>query len=174
MDAGDASVDIEGVDGVSPPPPVTWPAQASSGYNVAAPTGDAHNIRLARDHDGAVWALWADNISGNYEVYVARVEQSGVVGVGGSLEPGGISRSPGESRPGGIAFDNNNQPVVVWMENATRGVWLKRYDAANDRWVEVGASVGGRHRVGQSVVARHHDHARRHDLRRVGGLQRRA
>jgi hypothetical protein len=86
---------------------------------------------------------WADNSSGNFEIYVKGPDGAGGFGeFAGSASGGGISSNAGKSVNPTIALDNNGDPVVAWEDN-TGGVptiYLKRFNRINNNWEELGGS----------------------------------
>jgi parallel beta-helix repeat protein len=65
----------------------------------------------------AQYAVWSDNRSGNYEIYVLRhTAAGGWQELAGSGSNGGISKTVGASRRPAVTLDASGNPIVVWTE----------------------------------------------------------
>lgn len=106
--------------------------------------------------DGMAYVGWADNTSGNYEVYVRRWNGSAWEEAGsGSAGEGGISRTSGSSNNVSIAIAPGGVPYVAWADNTSGAyeIYVRRWNGT--AWVEVGsgsASGGGISHNGQSSL----------------------
>ncbi|MCE9584882.1 MAG: hypothetical protein K8T20_20520, partial [Planctomycetes bacterium] len=94
--------------------------------------------------------VWSENVGMvAEEIYLARWNGVAWVGLGGSMTGGGISGTPLDaSNEARVALDPAGNPIVAWLETepvlgATPEVYVRRYDAATDTWVNMGASDSG-------------------------------
>jgi Ca2+-binding RTX toxin-like protein len=90
--------------------------------------------------DSGIFAAWADNRNGNFEIYVARYQSGNWVELGGSAHAGGVSHSAAPSRQPSIVLDSAGQPIVVWTEGTatSSNVFAARFDFAMQSWVSLG------------------------------------
>jgi len=114
-------------------------------------TGD---YALAVDEEDNPIVAWADDSSGNIEVYVMKHDGSEWVEVGaGSASGGGISSSAGDSTWPSMVIDSTGMPVVAWRDDSSgcREGYVKRFNG--DSWEEIGegsATGGGVSHSGQA------------------------
>src|SRR5947209_6601343 len=98
---------------------------ASSG-GVSASTNAAFEPVIVAGTGGIQYLAWADNRSGNFEIYVAKHTAGQWLELAGSAHAGGISNTPGSSRRPSIALDALGNPIVVWTEGTT--IKAAKYD----------------------------------------------
>lgn len=118
--APDSSV----VDGSAPDarPPATWGllAEPPNGNPSGSGYTTATNRQIAMARDGSVIVAWVDDSNGNQEVYLKRWDGVSWTALGGSADPGGISRSPTASLLGHVKLDAQDRPYVIFMERDSR------------------------------------------------------
>ncbi len=133
-------------------PAATWLQRASSGQNqgVSGNGGVSLQPSLAYDPAGQPVIAWADNSSGNYEIYVRRFNIAGNTWeeLAGSATGGGISRSPAQvSQNPSLQVGTGGNPFVVWQETLPTGnveIYGRQFNGV--AWVDFGpgsAAAGG-------------------------------
>jgi len=121
---------------------------SASGRGVSNTDGWSVLPTAVLDSGGEAIVCWADNTSGDYEVYVKRWNGSSWVTMGtGSASNEGISNTDGASTDPDMAIDSNGNVFVCWLEedDATGdfSIYLRKWNGSS--WVELGgsASSGG-------------------------------
>jgi len=85
---------------------------------------------------------WADNTSGNFEIYAKIWNGVEFAELGGSATGGGVSATPTDSVNPSVAANGQNSPTIAWEEGAGGGsIFLKQFPllAAGGTWAGVGA-----------------------------------
>ncbi len=128
---------------------------SASGGGISNNGGNSTYPSLAVDPSGMPYVAWADNSSGNVEIYVRRWNGTAWVEVGaGSASGGGISHSEGESSEPSMAIAPDGTPYVAWQDGDIWGreIFIRRWNGTE--WEEVGAgsaSGGGISQTDDSV-----------------------
>lgn len=97
----------------------------------------------------AEYVAWADNRSGQFEIYVARHTTGAWQELAGSAHNGGVSNTRAPSRRPSLTLDATGQPIVAWTVVSAGGtdVFVARYDptanGGQGAWVALGSSLGG-------------------------------
>ncbi|HEY7118485.1 MAG TPA: NosD domain-containing protein, partial [Tepidisphaeraceae bacterium] len=101
---------------------------ASSG--VSNTVNSATDSAIATSAAGTQYLAWADNRSGNYEIYVAKHTAGQWLELAGSAHGGGISGTATSSRRPAITIDGAGNPIVAWTEQVGGNTVIKaaRYD----------------------------------------------
>ncbi|MCA9139007.1 MAG: right-handed parallel beta-helix repeat-containing protein, partial [Planctomycetales bacterium] len=124
------------------------------------PDGISGRVALATEPSIALfgdvrYVAWADDRSGNYQIYVARHDSvNGWTELDQSAGFGGISDSAASSREPSITVDPSGNPVVAWTERsgAQSDVHVAVWNPADGNWQSLSGS-GQSSRVSQSGVA---------------------
>ena len=142
---GDFEIFFREFDPAAVPAPA-WVQRANSGQNqgVSNNTGVSLQPSLAYDALGRPVIAWADNTSGNYEIYVRRFNPAlfppAWEELAGSGTGGGISLSPTQvSQNPSIQIGFGDNPFVVWQETLPTGnfeIYGRRFNGVN--WVDFG------------------------------------
>ncbi len=142
---GDFEIFFREFDPAAVPAPA-WVQRANSGQNqgVSNNTGVSLQPSLAYDALGRPVIAWADNTSGNYEIYVRRFNPAlfppAWEELAGSGTGGGISLSPTQvSQNPSIQIGFGDNPFVIWQETLPTGnfeIYGRRFDGVN--WVDFG------------------------------------
>ena len=116
-----------GPDGIGP-----WAEYSGSASDggVSSSAGSTIEPSLAASLAGQV-LTWADNRSGNYEIYVAKhIAGLGWIELAGSAHGGGISNTAGDSHRPVVTVDASGNPIVAWTEftGSSRDIRVARYD----------------------------------------------
>lgn len=117
---------------------------SGSGDGVSdAPGSSSLNGRIGMGPDGEIYVLYANNATGNKDIYLKRWNGTTWEGLGPSASPGGISNDTPRSSLGDVAFDSAGNPHVTWMdEDASRSIYYRYWDGA--AWLERNGSASGR------------------------------
>ncbi|MBN2359938.1 MAG: hypothetical protein JXR83_10840 [Deltaproteobacteria bacterium] len=127
-----------------------WDGAVWSGYgDSAASSGISHNSgrsqnpTIALDSQDRPHVAWADDSSGQYQIYLRYWDGAAWQEYGGSATNGGISGTPADSTVPALAIDSNDWPVVAWQDaSASRPhVYVRHWDGAS--WAEYGGSGSG-------------------------------
>lgn len=88
---------------------------------------------------------WADNSTGNFDIYVVGFNGEDFVPFGTSTAAGGISANPGRSVNPTVALDGKGQPIVAWEDNSSTllSIFVKKWNQAGLTWSELGTSATG-------------------------------
>ena len=116
-------------------------AGSATGAGVTSGVDAARNADLAATSNGFVVA-WTDFRDADTDIELVRHDGSAWVGLGGSFEVGGVSRTDTDSeRPSVI--ETSKGLAVLWRELTPAGgrVYLRRFE--NGAWVELGGSATG-------------------------------
>jgi|GEM_PF-952180 len=116
-----------------------------SGGGISSSTGatGAMQPSLAITPSGNPIVTWADDSSGNYEIYVKRWTGSAWAAMGaGSASGGGISNNSGYSALPSLAVDSLGNPYVAWEDDSSGilEIFLKGWDGGS--WVEINEQIG--------------------------------
>ncbi len=133
-------------------PAATWVERANSGQGqgVSGNGGVSLQPSLAFDAAGQPVIAWADNSSGNYEIYVRgfNIAANAWVDFAGSGTGGGISQSPTQvSQNPAVQVGAGGNLFVVWQETLPTGnveIYGRQFNGA--AWVDFGpgsAATGG-------------------------------
>lgn len=104
-----------------------WSAIGGSGTagGISATAGQSNNPSLDLGAGNIPSVAWADDTSGNFEIYVRRFNATGgtwdEVGIAGSASPGapaGISNTSGFSLAPNLQVDAFGNPAVCWTDGA--------------------------------------------------------
>ncbi|WP_197456009.1 right-handed parallel beta-helix repeat-containing protein [Stieleria neptunia] len=114
----------------------------------AGPDGISGRVALAIEPAIAIdagirYVAWADDRSGNSEIYVARHDAiNGWTQLDQSAGYGGLSKSETSSRQPSITIDSSGRPVVVWMEQAgtQSDVHAVIWNPIDQKWDSFGAA----------------------------------
>jgi hypothetical protein len=126
-------------------------AGSASGSGISNNSGSSVAASIAVDTQGMPCAVWRDNTSGNYEIYVRCWDGSSWQEVGpASASGGGISNNEGTSVSCDLALGPDGSPYVVWRDDGPSGheIFIRHWDGSS--WAEVGAgsaSDGGMSRT---------------------------
>ncbi len=122
-------------------------AGSASGGGISNTARVASAPSLAIAADGTPYAAWADDSTGDWEIYVRSWNGVSWAEVGtGSASGGGISSTAAVSAEPTVALAPDGTPYVAWAENfnGIREIYIRAWDGSS--WVEVGlgsASGGG-------------------------------
>ncbi|MCS7470501.1 right-handed parallel beta-helix repeat-containing protein, partial [Stieleria sp. ICT_E10.1] len=114
----------------------------------AGPDGISGRVALATEPaiaiDGGIrYIAWADDRSGNSEIYVARHDAiNGWTELNQSAGYGGLSKSETSSRQPSITIDSSGRPVVTWMEQSgtQSDVHALVWNPIDQQWDSFGAA----------------------------------
>lgn len=86
---------------------------------------------------------WQDDADGDADIYLARQEGAGWVGLGNSMAPGGLSSNDGASTAVTFVIESTGYPVVAWSDDTSGNleIYLRRWNGA--AWEEMGGSATG-------------------------------
>ncbi|MEX0642950.1 MAG: right-handed parallel beta-helix repeat-containing protein, partial [Pirellulales bacterium] len=121
-------------------------ARSATGDGLTGGAGRSLEPSIAAGFGGR-YVAWADDRSGNFEIYVARHSAAGWESLGGSTTGGGVSATAGESRRPSIALDATGQPIVAWTEvtagatNIRAARWDAGANAGAGAWSALGSSA---------------------------------
>jgi len=119
---------------------------SASAGGISDNAGDSRRPVITTDSNGYPIIAWADDTSGDYEIYVKRWNGSGWEDVGSdSSSGGGISNNEGVSRSPSISIDRNDNPIVAWHDDSSGNneIYVLRWDG--EEWVELtsNSATGG-------------------------------
>ncbi len=129
---------------------VAWVEMSGSasgtGLSGAIATTDRFHPSIATGSADSIFVTWADDRTGNWEVYLSYYDGSAWSELAGSNSGGGISGTPVRSVDQSVATDRDGNPVIAWTEgessyDRTAEIYLKRFDGA--QWVEIAGSARG-------------------------------
>lgn len=90
---------------------------------------------------------WADNSTGNFEIYARLWTGSGFSDLGGGATAGGVSATGGNSYNPTVINTNGATPMIAWEEDtgSSRAIFVKTLDATKPgaTWSELGGSATG-------------------------------
>jgi len=123
---------------------------SDSGGGVSQRSVPVETKVVAIDPHGRPYVAWSDQSTGSWETYLAYWDGSEWVGLGGSLEPGGISSawSPPDGREvpcvAGIGLGPEGWPQLAWVDrrNGLDSIHYKRWNGTT--WEEAGGSASAR------------------------------
>ena len=113
---------------------------ASGGISNSGGDKDSRSPVVASDSYARPYVAWADNRTGDYEIYVKRWNGSNWEDLNGSASDGGISDNSGDSREPAIAFDGENNAYVAWedVSSGTSQIYVKRWNDEDKTWESLG------------------------------------
>ena len=127
----------------------TWGELGDSATDTGISNSDVpvRTTRLAINARDEIFVAWTDSRTGNADVYLSHWSGSEWLGIGRSLDSGGISADTGESLAGSIAFDAMGRPAITWRAasadgGSPRSVYLRQWNGAD--WSELVGSATGR------------------------------
>jgi hypothetical protein len=115
----------------------TW---EPNGNSICTAGSAQQDPRIVPDEEGGAIVVWEDKRSGDWDVYVQRIDASGAIHVG--WPAGGVlaSLSSSSKRNPEVITDGAHGAIVVW-ENGS-GLSAQRIDASGVRqWTDMGASI---------------------------------
>jgi hypothetical protein len=126
---------------------------SGTGAGVSGPHGHCENPQLALGNGGLPFVCWADDsaatsaLPNNTDIYLRVWNGFDFIDMSGSMEPGGISQTPGKSTHPSLSLGRTGSPAVAW-EDDTSGfvnIYLKYLPLANEpgagNWTSVGGSA---------------------------------
>ena len=128
-----------------------WSELAGSALDGGVSRGAGAGVEPAMvvEDGGIQYVAWADNRSGNYEIYLARHTVDTWSQLAGSAEQGGVSATAGSSRNPSLALNGAGQPMVAWVEFGEEGgnIRVARFNSA------LNSGQGGWEALGDSLAA---------------------
>ena len=121
----------------------------SDSTNVFVPASSYYSVAVTVSSNGTVYVAWADDSSGNAEIFVKQWDGSTWSEVGaGSATDGGISSNDCDSSEPALAVAPDGYVYAAWYDSSDSGgdneIYVKRWNGSV--WSEVGegsASGGG-------------------------------
>ena len=98
---------------------------------------------VAVDSNNVPYVVWSDVATGNNDVYVMQYVGGAWMGIGTSMQPGGLSNNTGASIDAVIAVDAMNYPWVAWDDDTTgtTQIYVKQWNGT--AWVALAGSASG-------------------------------
>ena len=128
---------------------------SAAGGGISNNNGRSDNPSVAIGADGMPVVAWADEASGNGEIYVRRWNGSAWAEIGeNSAQGGGISNTDRHSYQPSLAIAPDGQPVIAWAENTegdNREIYVRRWNGST--WEEVGAGSASGGGISKSIGA---------------------
>ena len=121
----------------------------SGAVGISPPLDNSVFGRMDVTSDGTPLAVWADRLSGNFEIFVRRWVESEKLWQeysAGSASGSGISNSPGDSSSPWIRLSSTDIPHVVWEGKNTDGsyrAYIRRWNGSEWEEMGVGSATGG-------------------------------
>jgi uncharacterized delta-60 repeat protein len=119
---------------------------SATGGGISNNSGNSESPSLAVSSDGYVYVAWADDTSGDWEVYVKIWVNFTWVEWMGSASSGGISNNNGSSVGPWINIAAVSQPFVSWLDDSSGNLEVYVRQLSGSTWGELGtgsASGGG-------------------------------
>ena len=124
--------------------PSAWAYWVQDGAAICTATGDQRNPTILSDGAGGAIVTWQDQRSGNYDIYVQRVNASGIV----QWTPNGVAicTATGDQISPAIVSDGAGGAIVTWQDgrNGTSNydIYVQRVNASGVvQWTTNGVAV---------------------------------
>jgi hypothetical protein len=79
----------------------------------------AAGLRLAGTDNGDLHVVWQEERDGKTVIMASHFDGATWQALGRSMDPGGLSESPGNATNPALALDTAGRPLVAWQDDAT-------------------------------------------------------